>query len=51
MKNDLSKVTRIEVIDANGRSYVNLNAAKVKISVQDDGLTMKVFTGGKQVGK
>ncbi len=40
----IKDVTRIEVIDENGRSYVNKNDGnKVWISLQDDGRTMKVF--------
>ena len=38
------KVTRVEVIDENGRSYVNWNDEnKVELSLQDDGKTLKVF--------
>lgn len=41
---DLSKVTRIEVIDENGRSYVNKSPYnKVELSYQDDSRTLKVF--------
>ena len=37
-------VTRVEVIDDNGRNYVNWNSAnKVKISFQDDEKTMKIL--------
>ncbi len=40
----LNDVTRIEVIDANGRSYVNWkNTNKVKISLQDNKQTLKIF--------
>lgn len=38
-----SKVTRVEVIDKNGRSYVNYGAEDVEISLQDDDRTMKIF--------
>ncbi|WP_443095055.1 hypothetical protein [Rothia koreensis] len=38
--------TRIEVIDETGRAYVNTDASDVEVSVQDDGWTLKVFTGG-----
>lgn len=43
---DLSKVTRVEVIDANGRSYTSYNADQVHISVQDNGKTLKIFHTG-----
>lgn len=37
-------VIRVEVIDENGRSYVNWNENNiVHISIQDEGRTMKVF--------
>lgn len=37
------KVTRVEVIDSNGRSYVKYDVKDVSISVQDDERTLKVF--------
>lgn len=37
------KVTRVEVIDSSGRSYMTYNASQVSISVQDDERTLKVF--------
>lgn len=41
---DLVKCTRVEVIDEFGRSYVNFNKYNtVKVSIQDDGMTLKVF--------
>lgn len=40
---DLSKVTRLEVIDQDGRSYTNLGVKVLKLSFQDDGRTLKVF--------
>jgi hypothetical protein len=43
---DLSKVTRLEVIDNNGRSYVNWGVDKMEFSYQDDGRTLKIFTNG-----
>lgn len=40
----LEKVNRVEVIDQNGRSYVNWKSTnKTEISFQDDGRTLKVF--------
>jgi hypothetical protein len=36
--------TRVEVIDDNGRSYVNWQGGnKVELSIQDEGRTLKVF--------
>ena len=43
---DLSNVTRVEVIDGYGRSYTSYNADRVKLSVQDDGRTLKVLHTG-----
>ena len=40
----LTKIKRVEVIDKNGRSYVNdRQDNKVTIMVQDGGKTLKVF--------
>ena len=40
----LEGVNRVEVIDQNGRSYVNWKPTnKTEISLQDDGKTLKVF--------
>ena len=38
-------VTRVEIIDENGRSYTKYldNDQKVCYSIQDDGRTLKVF--------
>lgn len=41
---DTSKVTRIEIIDQNGRMLVGYGFSEVKISMQDDGRTMKIFS-------
>lgn len=46
---DLSAVTRLEIIDDNGRSYVNLHVKPMEFSYQDDGKTLKIFCGKKQV--
>ena len=41
---DLSKVNRVEVIDENGRSYVNWKPTnRTELQVQDNGRTLKVF--------
>ena len=36
-------VTRVEVIGKNGREFVQWDCSKVKISIQDDKRTLKVF--------
>ena len=36
-------VTRVEVIDDNGRAYVGYGLESVSHSVQDDGQTLKIF--------
>lgn len=41
---DLPNCTRVEVIDQKGRSYVNWKPTnKVRLSMQDDGKTAKIF--------
>ena len=41
---DLPNCTRVEVIDQDGRSYVNWKPTnKVRLSMQDDGRTAKIF--------
>lgn len=41
---NLDKVTRVEVIErGSGRLLVLRNAARVELSLQDDGKTLKVF--------
>jgi len=43
------KVTRVEVIDEEGRSYVNWDDNnKVELSFQDDGRTLKVFISNRE---
>ena len=45
----LDRITRVEVIDEAGRSYVNWDKDnKVNVSFQDGGRTMKIFIA-KQV--
>lgn len=43
MQYEQEDVTRVEVVDKNGRSYVNMNAKNVRLSYQDNGKTLKVF--------
>lgn len=46
---ETNKVTRVEVVDQNGRSYVNWNKDnKVLLSLQDEGRTLKVFIDRKE---
>jgi hypothetical protein len=40
---EVGGVTRVEVIDDNGRAYVNHNVGHVEISYQDGGRTLKLF--------
>lgn len=43
------KLTRVEVIDQDGRSYVNWDDTnKVELSFQDDGRTLKVFISNRE---
>ena len=43
------KVTRVEVIDGQGRTYVNWDDnIKVQLSFQDDGRTLKVFISNRE---
>jgi len=43
-KNITSKITRVEVIDENGRSYVNWKEDnKIEVLFQDNNRTMKIF--------
>lgn len=50
---DITKVNRFEIIDVDGRRYVNLSAAGLELSLQDNGETLKVFlkTFGKTQNK
>jgi len=41
------KVTRVEVVDENGRSYVNNRVGGVELSLQDDGKSLKIFIKSK----
>lgn len=36
-------VTRVEVIDNRGRSYVKCNVTSTQMQIQDDGQTLKIF--------
>lgn len=39
----LDKITRLEVIDEDGRQYVNMSVIGMEFSFQDDGKTLKLF--------
>ncbi|GAB5389585.1 MAG: hypothetical protein Alpg2KO_25530 [Alphaproteobacteria bacterium] len=40
---NLDKVTRVEVIDDEGRSYTRHNVQDIQFSLQDDDRTLKIF--------
>jgi hypothetical protein len=40
-------VNRLEVIDENGRAYVNMTVEDVDISMQDNNQTLKLFVSTK----
>lgn len=40
---NLSKITRVELIDETGRVYTNYDVKKVKLDLQDNERTLKVF--------
>lgn len=40
-------VERFELIDEHGRAYIIRTGADVRLSLQDDGKTLKVFVRGK----
>jgi len=42
-ESDLTKITRLEVIDDKGRSYVNYSVKDLELSYQDEGRTLKIF--------
>jgi hypothetical protein len=37
------EITRVEVIDQNGRALTRYGASDVKVALQDNGTTMKIF--------
>ena len=40
---DYPNINRVEVIDSKGRAYTKYDATDVRISIQDQGRTLKVF--------
>ena len=45
---NLRNVTRVEVIDETGRRYVRSLIGNVRLAVQDDGRTIKIFVSDKK---
>lgn len=46
------KVTRVEVIDKDGRAYTNYDVSRCELMLQDDDRTLKIFVkDGKFVEK
>ena len=45
--NETEKVTRVEIIDENGRAFLMRDLASVKLSLQDDERTLKLFVTSK----
>lgn len=43
MKEELKNVTRVEVIDGEGRAYLKYGVNDIELSVQDNGTTLKIF--------
>jgi len=41
--NKTKRVTRIEIIDESGRAFLMRDVESVKLSLQDDGRTLKLF--------
>jgi hypothetical protein len=39
-------ITRVEVIDRNGRAYVAADAGDTHLAIQDEGKTLKIFHRG-----
>jgi hypothetical protein len=48
MSDDLSSVTRFEIIDNEGRSYVKYGIENIELTLQDDGSTLKIFLKSKE---
>ncbi|MFC7293088.1 hypothetical protein [Hirschia litorea] len=40
---NVKNFNRLEIIDENGRAYVNIDVKEIDFSVQDDGKTLKFF--------
>ena len=47
---DTENITRVEIIDEHGRSYVKMNIEDLEISLQDGNKTLKLFVNtGKEI--
>lgn len=44
---DIRRVTRLEVIDENGRSYTHMKVTNKAFSFQDEGKTLKIFLNSR----
>lgn len=42
-KRDYVNITRIEIIDSEWRIYINSNTGNIKLSLQDEWTTLKIF--------
>lgn len=42
-REEINKVSRLEVISNTGRQYVNMDVNELELSYQDDGRTLKIF--------
>jgi hypothetical protein len=42
-KFDKPNITRLEIIDGNGRVYVNMDVKDIEFSLQDENRTLKIF--------
>ena len=40
---NFTNVTRVEVVDKQGRSYTNMNVKDLELQLQDDGRTLKLL--------
>lgn len=38
-----ASVTRLEIMDANGKSYSNYDGDRITLSFEDNGLTLRIF--------
>ena len=48
MQDKLKTVTRVEVIDGEGRSYVKYGVEDIELSFQDDDTTLKIFLKSRE---
>ncbi len=48
MQDKLKTVTRVEVIDGEGRSYVKYGIEDIELSFQDNDTTLKIFLKTKE---